>query len=487
MVEIKNYLSLDGLKLYDELIKKYIATADEAVLNQILGDLKSDADPKTIAELNALIKDVTGTAGTALQGITKGKDGDFVTTTVGTKGEDKTQSVAVSVKTAALTDTEDGLVTASDARTELNKKVDKVEGKGLSTNDFTNDLKTKLEGIAAGAEVNVQADWDETDKNSDAFIKNKPANLVQDANYVHTDKNYTTAEKTKLEGVEAGAQVNVIEAINVNGVDATIADKKATITIPEATTSASGVMSAADKTKLDGLANIKSVGEHLAVDGDGKLTVTIPEATVTGVDGTTVNGMKLSLDGTNVKLVDDGLKATLSGKDITLDVAETATEGYLKTYVLKQGTTEIGKIDLPKELVVTGGDVIIAKDEAGLTTGEKYLKLTIANQDKPVYIAVTDLVDVYKAGAGIAISDANVVSVKLAEKQGNVVLDTTNGLKANLEGWETVQAASHTHNNKTVLDGITAEKVSAWDAKQDAMTAITNADIEALFPEVTSL
>ena len=33
---------------------------------------------------------------------------------------------------------------------------------------------TKLNGIAAGAEVNVQADWSVSDNNSDAFIKNKP-------------------------------------------------------------------------------------------------------------------------------------------------------------------------------------------------------------------------------------------------------------------------------------------------------------------------
>lgn len=37
----------------------------------------------------------------------------------------------------------------------IDKKVDKVSGKGLSTNDYTNDEKTKLEGIAAGAQVNV--------------------------------------------------------------------------------------------------------------------------------------------------------------------------------------------------------------------------------------------------------------------------------------------------------------------------------------------
>jgi hypothetical protein len=34
--------------------------------------------------------------------------------------------------------------------------------------------KTKLDGIASGAEVNVQSDWNETNTNSDAFIKNKP-------------------------------------------------------------------------------------------------------------------------------------------------------------------------------------------------------------------------------------------------------------------------------------------------------------------------
>lgn len=40
-------------------------------------------------------------------------------------------------------------------QTALDNKVDKVAGKGLSTNDFTNDFKTKLEGIEAGAEVNT--------------------------------------------------------------------------------------------------------------------------------------------------------------------------------------------------------------------------------------------------------------------------------------------------------------------------------------------
>ena len=43
------------------------------------------------------------------------------------------------------------------------------------TNEFTlRHTKLKLDGIADGAEVNVQSDWDEVDINSDAFIQNKP-------------------------------------------------------------------------------------------------------------------------------------------------------------------------------------------------------------------------------------------------------------------------------------------------------------------------
>ena len=35
-------------------------------------------------------------------------------------------------------------------------------------------------------------------------------NFVSDANYVHTDNNYTSAEKIKLTGIENNAQKNVI-------------------------------------------------------------------------------------------------------------------------------------------------------------------------------------------------------------------------------------------------------------------------------------
>lgn len=56
--------------------------------------------------------------------------------------------------------------------------------------------------------------------------------VVKDANYTHTDNNYTSDEKSKLGNVEAGAQANVIEQVKVNNVAVTISDKSVNIPVP---------------------------------------------------------------------------------------------------------------------------------------------------------------------------------------------------------------------------------------------------------------
>jgi hypothetical protein len=76
-------------------------------------------------------------------------------------------------KKTNLTDNSDTFYPSQKAvKTAVDLKVDAVAGKGLSENDFTNTLKTKLDGIQAGAEVNVNADWNAT--SGDAQILNKP-------------------------------------------------------------------------------------------------------------------------------------------------------------------------------------------------------------------------------------------------------------------------------------------------------------------------
>lgn len=75
-----------------------------------------------------------------------------------------------------------------------------------ATSDLTNDS-----GFITLADVpaQVNADWTESDTSDPSYIQNKPQNLVQDAAYVHTDNNFTTSLKDKLDGIASGAEVNV--------------------------------------------------------------------------------------------------------------------------------------------------------------------------------------------------------------------------------------------------------------------------------------
>lgn len=62
-----------------------------------------------------------------------------------------------------------------------------------STHKFVTSAQiTKLNGIAAGAEVNVQSDWSVTDTTSDAFIKNKPTIPTVNNGTLTIQKNGTT-------------------------------------------------------------------------------------------------------------------------------------------------------------------------------------------------------------------------------------------------------------------------------------------------------
>ena len=88
--------------------------------------------------------------------------------------------------------------------TALGNKVDKVDGKGLSTNDFSTDYKNKLDGIAAGA-TNVTVD-DALSATSENPVQNKKVKAALDKKVDKVDgkglsaNDYTTAEKNKLAG-----------------------------------------------------------------------------------------------------------------------------------------------------------------------------------------------------------------------------------------------------------------------------------------------
>lgn len=83
-------------------------------------------------------------------------------------------------------------------------KADKVEGKGLSTNDYTTTEKNKLEGIESGAQVNVKPDWNAV-AGADAEILNKPtipaAQIQSDWNQTDTTALDYIKNKPNLSGL----------------------------------------------------------------------------------------------------------------------------------------------------------------------------------------------------------------------------------------------------------------------------------------------
>ena len=111
----------------------------------------------------------------------------------------------------------------SNVEAALSDKVDKETGKGLSTNDYTTVEKTKLAGIAEGAEVNIQSDWNQTDNSKDDYIKNKPTipTIASEISYDNTISH--------LEATNTQAAIDELAAITYPSINIT-ADSGAIIT-----------------------------------------------------------------------------------------------------------------------------------------------------------------------------------------------------------------------------------------------------------------
>ena len=102
--------------------------------------------------------------------------------------------------------------------------------------------------------------------------------FVTDENYVHTDNNFTDAEKTKLEGIADGAEVNKVISVLFNGIETIDPETRvATITITPADIKTwyeqnpdTNVFTDVEKAKLESI-NIKELSnkvEDVTLDGE---------------------------------------------------------------------------------------------------------------------------------------------------------------------------------------------------------------------------
>lgn len=249
----------------------------------------------------------------------------------------------------------------------LANKVDKVDGKGLSTNDYTTAEKNKLAGIVEGAQVNaitgIKGNAESSYRTGNVNLT--PANIGA-AESDHTHAAATTsvaglmsaADKTKLEGIAAGANAyshpnsgataGTYRSVTVNAQGHVTSGTNPTLAIDQggtgatdaataranlgaaasghnhsaATTSVAGFMSAADKTKLEGIAAGAQANQNAfanVVVGSTAIAADTASDTLTLVAGTNVT---LTPDANNDKV-------TIEAKDTTYSAATTLADGLM--------------------------------------------------------------------------------------------------------------------------------------------------------------
>lgn len=343
-------------------------------------------------------------------------------------------------------------------KSKLDLKVDKVSGKTLSTNDLTNNLKTsyddavkqkhshanktildnttasftteektKLAGIAAGAQANVQSDWNESTTSAAAFIKNKPtipsatSQLKNDSDYI-TSGSVANALKGKVD-VKKGwglSENNLTTALitKINNADtkAHTHSNYATLeNIEEAYTTA-------EKNKLKNIAAGAQVNSITGVKGGSETEYRTGNVNIT----------KANVGLGNVDNTTDTNKPVSIAQQKAIDAAYANSNKYTDQKIadLINGAPET--MDTLKEV----SDAINASKNV-----EKALNKAIGTK-------------------------AN--QTELDTHTGNDTIHITATERTN---WNDANSKKHTHSNKTTLDGITADKVASWDKVSNKLNA----------------
>lgn len=250
----------------------------------------------------------------------------------------------------------------------------------------------------------------------------------------------SAAMETMRQGISSNADAiasnySVISAVSEDiykssGIAARLADAEAAISAlgslgEEGTSIVDALGHKLDKTAFSAYSSTTAATlSGLRTDVDAKLTTeafntysSTTDATLTTIEG------NISSNAAEIAGVKTSITNLTSSSAVT--VSQAAGSGdVLKVYTIAQGGTTVGTINIPKDLVVTSGSVVVAGDGtndtqviAGATNGDKYIKLTVANQTAPIYIAVKDLVDVYTA-------QANATEVQLTIGNNNEISAT---------------------------------------------------------------
>lgn len=401
-------------------------------------------------------------------------------------------------------------------KADLAKKVDAEEGKGLSTNDFTNALKAKLENIASGAGGSASLDdvkatvESEVKKsigalNLDTRFSGK-ADVTELANYVTTtDFNGYKTEVTAALGEKATTiQVNAAVAglISETAADgkyvlkadlatlktevegkATAADIT-TALAPYATTKAltDGLVTKADASALTGLATTESVSETLK-----------GYATKEDIKGIATSGAIKSIQDTLDTKVDKSQLSALATKaEVTTALADKADTSVLVNYETKADLTD--KLSKKADVSALTG-LASSSDLTGLATKQEVQTLATTVSGKADASALATLATKQELSDGLATKAESSALTSLATKAELSGLRTIVEEKADvyeLDDYETTAEvdrklglkadASSLANYETKTDLTT--RLAGYATKEDIKGIATDGAIKSIQTEL---
>lgn len=195
----------------------------------------------------------------------------------------------------------------------------------------------------------------------------------------------------------------------------------------EASEEYAGLMSAADKTKLDKLTIDGGISKLVPADG----SIVIKD----GEDDTKSIGVAISSqEGNALTLADGGLfvpaAKEISMPEYTIEKQEVAEDGFTVSYKLKKTvdgeSTFVGDaINIAKDMVLQSATLETVTEAdvpyAGAIVGDPYIDMAFNDATSThIYVPVKSLVDTYTAGEGIEIVDGK-VSVKIADESNGLV------------------------------------------------------------------
>jgi hypothetical protein len=241
----------------------------------------------------------------------------------------------------------------------------------------------------------------------------------------------SAADKTKLDGIQAGAQVNVGTNLSKSSSTTDVSLNSSTgsgVSIGTVTTLVAGVMTAADKSKLDGIAPGSQVGTVTSVTGTGSYGGLSLSGTVTGAGNLTFSGTPSGTWPISVT----GNSATADSATISLYVSSPDGNRIASNKLPNGNPPRAVQFDFANAGSVTGASGNYAGvmtyrpwDGTSASTGDSSYQLAFANQ------------------SGVNAS-------------GPAQLLLRNGINTTWNAWQTMLSSSNYNNYSPTLAGVGA-------------------------------